>query len=191
MASELQSSQPSWADRQRRSSLESDRRGAFRQAEIWLHKQSTAWHCGKSRAIPRVLHIWLWVKTVLGSHFGVAAPPILEPILVGIGMTGATIWTLTHGHLNVRQQWGPFLVSPLGGTSRRHIPRRPIRSRSQDLENQRSQSRWPRERRIKSQDPRGCGLWNVFVFLVEEHGLFIYIYNIHIITSHHSFTCLS
>ena len=32
-------------------------------------------------------------------HFGVGAPPILEPILVGIGMfTGGTIWILTHGH---------------------------------------------------------------------------------------------
>ena len=31
------------------------------------------------------------VKTVLGSHFGVGAPPILEPIVVGIGMfTGGT-----------------------------------------------------------------------------------------------------
>ena len=31
------------------------------------------------------------VKTVLGSHFGVGAPLILEPILVGIGMfTGST-----------------------------------------------------------------------------------------------------
>ena len=30
-------------------------------------------------------------------HFGVGAPPILEPI-VGIGMfTGGTIWILTHG----------------------------------------------------------------------------------------------
>ena len=36
-------------------------------------------------------------------HFGVGAPPILEPILVGIGMfTGGTIWTLTHGHLRQR-----------------------------------------------------------------------------------------
>ena len=32
-------------------------------------------------------------------HLGVGAPPILEPILVGIGMfTGGTIWILTHGH---------------------------------------------------------------------------------------------
>ena len=31
------------------------------------------------------------VAVVLGSHFGVGAPPILEPILVGIGMfTGGT-----------------------------------------------------------------------------------------------------
>ena len=34
--------------------------------------------------------IWLWVKTN-GCHFGVGAPPILGPILVGIGMfTGGT-----------------------------------------------------------------------------------------------------
>ena len=33
----------------------------------------------------------------MGSHFGVGAPPILEPIVVGIGMfTGATIWLLTE-----------------------------------------------------------------------------------------------
>ena len=32
-------------------------------------------------------------------HFGVGAPPILEPI-VGVGMfTGGTIWILTHSHL--------------------------------------------------------------------------------------------
>ena len=36
--------------------------------------------------------IWLLLKT-MGCHFGVGAPPILEPILVGIGMfTGNTIW---------------------------------------------------------------------------------------------------
>ena len=33
-------------------------------------------------------------------HFGVGAPPILEPILVGIGMfTGGTIWILTHSRI--------------------------------------------------------------------------------------------
>ena len=33
-----------------------------------------------------------------GSHFGVGAPPILEPILVGIGMfTGGTIWVAVVG----------------------------------------------------------------------------------------------
>ena len=32
--------------------------------------------------------------------FSVNSPPILEPILVGIGMfTGVTIWILAHGHL--------------------------------------------------------------------------------------------
>ena len=36
-------------------------------------------------------HVAVVVKTGLGSHFGVGAPPILEPILVGIGMiTGGT-----------------------------------------------------------------------------------------------------
>ena len=34
------------------------------------------------------------------SHFGAGAPPILDPIVVGIGMfTGGTMWILTHGHL--------------------------------------------------------------------------------------------
>ena len=33
-------------------------------------------------------------------HLGVGAPPILEPIFVGVGMfTGGTIWLLTHGHI--------------------------------------------------------------------------------------------
>ena len=31
-------------------------------------------------------------------HFGGGAPPILEPILVGMGNWG-TIWILTHGHI--------------------------------------------------------------------------------------------
>ena len=35
-------------------------------------------------------------------HFGMGAPPILEPILVGIGMfTGDTIWVLTHGYIAI------------------------------------------------------------------------------------------
>ena len=34
-------------------------------------------------------------------NFGVGAPPILGPILVGIAMcTGGTIWILTHGHVS-------------------------------------------------------------------------------------------
>ena len=38
----------------------------------------------------------------MGSHFGLGAPPILEPILVGIGMfTGGTIWVLTYGHISM------------------------------------------------------------------------------------------
>ena len=40
-------------------------------------------------------------KPIMGSHFGVGAPPILEPILAGIGMfTGGTIWILTHGQVS-------------------------------------------------------------------------------------------
>ena len=47
-----------------------------------------------------VFGIWLWVKT--WCHFGVGAPPTLEPIFVRVGMfTGGTIWLLTHGHLKV------------------------------------------------------------------------------------------
>ena len=35
-------------------------------------------------------------------HFGVGAPPIVEPILVGIGMftEGTEFWVLTHGHIH-------------------------------------------------------------------------------------------
>ena len=48
-------------------------------------------------------------------HFGVGAPPILEPILVGIGMfTGGTIRIFTHGHV------GSFpMLSPRLGPWRR------------------------------------------------------------------------
>ena len=42
--------------------------------------------------------LWLWVKTNGIPFWGIGAPPILEPISVGIGMfTGGTIWILTHG----------------------------------------------------------------------------------------------
>ena len=52
-----------------------------------------------ARAAARHL-MWLWLSKPVGSHFGLGAPPILEPILVGIGMfTGGTIWLLTHGHV--------------------------------------------------------------------------------------------
>ena len=49
--------------------------------------------------------LWLLSKPFwIGSQFGVVvnSPPILEPILVGIGMfTGGTIWILTHGRLTL------------------------------------------------------------------------------------------
>ena len=51
------------------------------------------------------------VKTVLGvSHVGVGecTKPILEPILVEIGMfTGGTIWILTYGHMGLSQNRTP------------------------------------------------------------------------------------
>ena len=52
-------------------------------------------------------------------HFGVGAPPILEPILVGIGMfTGGTIWILTHGQIGLEPTAGHCLrhasLLPLG-----------------------------------------------------------------------------
>ena len=52
--------------------------------------------------------IWPWVKTN-GTILGyVGAPPILKPILVGIGMfTGGAIWILTHGHMAGGQEWVP------------------------------------------------------------------------------------
>ena len=38
-------------------------------------------------------------------HVGIGAPPILEPILVGMGMfTGGTIWVLTHGQMGQSSQ---------------------------------------------------------------------------------------
>ena len=40
-----------------------------------------------------------WSKP-MGSHFGVGAPPILEPILVGIGMFAGGYEILTHGHMS-------------------------------------------------------------------------------------------
>ena len=43
-------------------------------------------------------------------HLGVGAPPILEPILLGIGMfTGGMIWTLTHGHIILLDQTAAWL----------------------------------------------------------------------------------
>ena len=56
----------------------------------------------KAAAIPSgfSLNKWPWVKTAMGSHFGVGAPPILGPILVGIESDvhwGYGLWILTHG----------------------------------------------------------------------------------------------
>ena len=48
-------------------------------------------------------------------HVGLGAPPILEPMLVGIGMfTGGTIWILSHGQIKQPREEGskyPRLVS--------------------------------------------------------------------------------
>ena len=57
--------------------------------------------------------IWLWVKTVLGSHFGVGAPPSLVyfsgdwDVHWGYGL-------LTHGHLDSRcsLEKGPVFPCP-------------------------------------------------------------------------------
>ena len=47
-------------------------------------------------------------------HFGVGAPPILEPMLVGIGMfTGGTIWVLSHSHIQEQKCRTSFIF---GGT---------------------------------------------------------------------------
>ena len=51
---------------------------------------------------PPVLHRCGCGSKPMGFHF-VGAPPILEPILVGIGMfSGGAIWILTHGHVDLR-----------------------------------------------------------------------------------------
>ena len=52
-------------------------------------------HCGFQFS----LLIWRWLSKPMGSHFGVGAPPILEPIFVGIGMFTGGYGILTHGHL--------------------------------------------------------------------------------------------
>ena len=51
----------------------------------------------------------LAVGQIQWYHFGIGAPPMSEPILVGIGMfTGGTIWVLTDpwrdGYVGVDQQ---------------------------------------------------------------------------------------
>ena len=57
-------------------------------------------------------------------HVGVGAPPILEPILVRVGMfTGGTIWILTHGqpvsgwHLHLSVYWPIVRLEDTGGPS--------------------------------------------------------------------------
>ena len=53
-------------------------------------------------------------------HFGVGAPPILKPILVGIGMfTGGTIWILTHGHMETTRPGVLAGFGSFGGWQRR------------------------------------------------------------------------
>ena len=64
-----------------------------------------------SRRPGRGGQMWLWSKRFWIPFWKVGAiPPILEPILVGIGMfTGCTIWIWTHGHVLVsvcRNLWG-------------------------------------------------------------------------------------
>ena len=45
------------------------------------------------------VHVAVVVKP-MGSHFGVGAPPILEPILVGDWDVHWGYGVLTHGHVN-------------------------------------------------------------------------------------------
>ena len=47
----------------------------------------------------RILDIWPWVKTSGTILEMVGAPPILEPILVGIGMFTGEYGLLTNGHM--------------------------------------------------------------------------------------------
>ena len=61
------------------------------------------WHFGVTLFWPTAT--WLWVKTIFMVPFW-RAPPILEPILVVIGMfTGGAIWILTHGHMECDFGW--------------------------------------------------------------------------------------
>ena len=59
--------------------------------------------------------MWLWVKTngtILGQ---LNSPPILEPILVGIGMfTGGTIWILAMVYESRRCVKRGFLLEACG-----------------------------------------------------------------------------
>ena len=43
---------------------------------------------------------WLWLSKPCWNHFGVGAPPILEPISVGIGMFTGGYGILTHGQIS-------------------------------------------------------------------------------------------
>ena len=63
-------------------------------------------------------------------HFGVGAPPILEPILVGIGMfTGGTIWVLTqplsilNKHLGLGLHFGAMLGPMVPSRCQLALPR--------------------------------------------------------------------
>ena len=78
---------------------------------LWVKNRYPKWNPGKwthglKPAVP-----WCFFLThthMAGGqnqwyHFGVGAPPILGPILVGIGMfTGGMIRILSHGHMGLR-----------------------------------------------------------------------------------------
>ena len=49
----------------------------------------------------------------MGSHFGVGAPPILEPILVGIGMFTEVYGLLTNGLIDPERPSTQMCGSPV------------------------------------------------------------------------------
>ena len=60
----------------------------------------------------------------MGSHFGVGALPILEIILVGIGMfTGGTLWVLTHGQMDAIFQCNLCFVERVDGRKKAEEPK--------------------------------------------------------------------